>query len=342
MKLAWLTLTLLSVGCSAHHSPSGGDAGADRDASAMCRPEVFDFRALTCPTEPVEAGPVSVTALAGVGTCCADVVPSVRVQPAPDGSFVLVASGEACDCCDTCRCAGPSEEVEVSLGELTPGVYTVRAGEYECAITVREPAMCVPGEIDELRMPAVLLAGDPLPMSFLAGGRGCGCGYRVERTGALSYAAERCDCCEVCECVDDGYETAIEEPPLELGGHTVVAGGISRRVSVFERSSCRDASFVSDLRIEPPRYDSAGNYWAVVGGVEGVCCVDPTPTIQPTRVGASGVIALEALFCADADCACVPKPQSYEAWHNLGPLEPGSYQVRIRDITRTFDVAPTR
>jgi hypothetical protein len=340
MKLAWLTVTLFCVGCSSHHSPSAGDAGPGRpDSSATCRPEPIDFRALACPTAPVEPGPVSVTATAGVLTCCADVVPTVRAERASDGSFVLVAEGEACDCCDGCRCLGPADEVEVPLGELTAGVYHVRAGDFECAITVRAPAMCTDTSVDELRMPSVILAGDPLPMSFISDGRGCGCGYRVDRTGPLSYAAELCDCCEECDCIDSGYETAREEPPLEVGSHMVVYGvGRFRPLSVFEPSSCRPSSIVSDLRIEPPRYDPAGNYWAVVSGTEAVCCVDPTAAIQRTRVGASDVIALDALFCVDYDCDCAPRPTSYEAWHNLGPLEPGTYNVRIRDIARTIGV----
>jgi hypothetical protein len=342
MKLPWLMLTLSSLGCSASHpSVGGGDAGSpDRDAgSAECRPEPMQFRSLSCPPSALP-GPVDVTVQVGVGTCCASVSPRVEVARA-DGSFVLTTEGEACDCCDACECVGPSEEVLVPLGDLAPGLHEVRAGSESCTILVdppRPPAMCRPGSVDELRMPSVLLAGDPLAMSFIGESSGCGCEYRVDSSGPLQYDAELCDCCDECDCIDSGYETARSEPSPGVGSYEIRAGDIARALAVYDRASCRPSSVVSSVRVEPPRYDSNGNWWVVVSGTENVCCVDPTPAIETRRVGARDVIALEPLFCVETDCFCPPTPHDYEAWHNLGPLESGTHRIRVRDIEHSIDV----
>jgi len=60
--------------------------------------------------------------------------------------------------------------------------------------------------------------------------------------------------------------------------------------------------------------------------------------VTSSRTGNS--ITLSAFDCTpEVDCACVPPgPTSFEAWHALGFLDPGTYVVSIGSLTETFRV----
>lgn len=209
------------------------------------------------------------------------------------------------------------------------------------------PAPTCHGEaVSEAIVPRTLLPDQPLTMTLRSTEvGGCSCRPRIAETGPLSYGMEACDCCDLCACIDFGYEVGRVGSTLPVGDHDVVVGDEPRTVSVRDRSSCREATPLS-LRIEPPRTDliSGGEriYWAVIETEESVCCVPPLVAVDQLEVGAAGT-HLQALSCSDPDpCDCVGVPTRVESWYPLGSLGPGGYTVHAGDFEETFTVPGAR
>jgi hypothetical protein len=79
--------------------------------------------------------------------------------------------------------------------------------------------------------------------------------------------------------------------------------------------------------------------WVVLEGEASWCCVEPTFTVESRR--SFEWIELSAYDCTPPiDCDCVPvgDPTPFEAWHSLGELGPGTYNVSLGSEIVTFTI----
>lgn len=277
------------------------------------------------------------------GSCCrtGELLTDVT---APDGdTWRIDVQMRVCECCAACDCIGPVESKSVELGPLAAGTHEVVAGSASCTMEVHGPRMCRPAPSPDTRMPRVLLEGQPLSMtSTSVESSGCGCTPGIERSGPLSWSMRLCDCCEVCLCVDPGYEaSAVYEAP-GLGEHAVSVPGGDRPLRVAELSETGVTEPVA-LEIVGPSSDMVQGgprlWWARVTGEELVCCVEPQ--LVARQIGRSGNhIELELRsYRPLVDCDCEPPgPTRADAWFSLGELSSGTYTVSAGSLAETFEV----
>ena len=347
MTRSWLvlaqTLALAGAlpGCfDSHGMPGHSDAGPPLPDAGECRELPGGAMELRCEVR----GDVGHALLSTApSACCGSGTPRTDVTSfgtSTGTSHSIEISWTACDCCDTCRCVGPIEEVDVSLGVLAPGFHTVTAGSLSCAIEHFPPMpTCRPGAADDARFSRYLYSDQ----SFAATVRattfgGCGCQPRLSSATPASLdlaSVSLCDCCDVCDCIDGGYEVSIDLGALPLGDHTVVIPHGVATTTVVARGTTRPIDPPTSLRIVPPDASvvSAGPpiWWAVVGGAETVCCVEPAPVVD-RGIGPAGEIVLSVASANTTDCECVGAPVAFEAWFPLLDLTPGEHVVRAGDV----------
>jgi len=369
MRDLWLNLaaiTLLSTsGCFGSHGDPGGpgpgadggvdsgtpdtgrpDTGPPADAGPGCDVTTPFIEALACPASVLEGTPAIVTLTVVNGGCCGGGETFTEVLRSSDGGFLLESTMVVCDCCEACDCIGPIETTTVDLGALSPGSYPVQAGDQRCVIEVVGATSCGPHPTTELRMPRAIFPDQELPLSLIARDvSGCGCTPRIRGTlgdPAARLSMEVCDCCEDCRCIDPGYEASEVRSAPPPGEHLVSVDGLMPRyVSVRERDTCRAGATPTGLRIERPTdliHSGPAMTWAVLTGEASVCCVEPMYAVESRR--SAGVFELTIHDCTpEVDCACVPPgPTSFEAWHALGELTPGTYVVRGGGTEQTFTI----
>jgi hypothetical protein len=151
-----------------------------------------------------------------------------------------------------------------------------------------------------------------------------------------------CGCCEACECIDAGYEASAVFDRVAVGDHSIELDfGRAVPLAVRERDRCHPVAATGisvvgpddTLRVGGPRL-----WWARIQGNEWLCCVDPLPVVDEVR-GAPDAIALELASCVETDCDCEPKSATpFVAWHSLGELAPGTYEVRVGTRSTSFTV----
>ena len=281
----------------------------------------------------------------GPTECCAPAAPSVTVSMGAR-TFDIQITRAMCECCFDCDCAGPVETAEVTLGRLAPGGYLVTAGGVSCEVSVLPapppppPGACEEVAIDELRAPRTLLLGQRFVATAVSfASAGCGCEPRLEPGAAGDLALMTCDCCDVCLCVDPGYEaTHYGTVEGEVGDTVRRVGDRALDVAVRDRASCEPMT-PTGLRVVPPTEglvgSALGTWWIVVEGQDDVaCCSEPLPAIDevPTSVG----FTYELLTCTEDPCTC--PPEAVEAWYPLGELGPGTHTVRVGELTRTISI----
>jgi hypothetical protein len=256
------------------------------------------------------------------------------------GELVIDSRMNVCDCCDMCDCIGPTVTTDVFVGPLPVGRRVIRAGDMTCTIDVIDAGVCSPQPTEEVRMPRSIFVDQDLPMSLISrGSSGCGCTPRVGGDiGGIEM--EVCACCEDCRCIDPGYEAGDVRPALAPGEHVVNVGGMPRNLSVVGREACRPAS-PAGIRIEQPTdliHGGPALTWVVLEGRSTECCVDPAFTVESRR--SFEWIELSAYDCTPlVDCDCVPiEPYPFEAWHSLGELGPGTYNVSLGSEIVTFTI----
>lgn len=353
MRLAWLIVALVPglSGCFGSHG-GGGGGGGDEDAGprpdgggGMCLELPGDVNELRCPMGGSEGEPISVVINTSPTRCCSSGTPRATATPAP-GGFTISVEWTACDCCTGCRCVGPIEEVEVPLGPLGRGTYTVTTdGGASCSFVVGAPPECSPITADETRMPRVVYTDQLLAVTLtqrMSTG-GCGCEPRVsDGGGTLDFRMQICSCCRECDCIDPGYQASREVGPLPRGEYEVVIPHGVAQVLVRPPGSCieRVEESVEIFGPDPGlRIGGPALWWARITGTELLCCAAPLPAVEE-GVGPMGEIVLGLASCVDADCDCdPPRPTPVEAWHSLGALAPGTYTV-VAGTARTTFVVP--
>jgi hypothetical protein len=208
--------------------------------------------------------------------------------------------------------------------------------------------VCYPGSADEVYLPRVLFTDQPVSTTLTASsGGGCSCVPSASFAGpdggeALSIGMELCNCCEVCDCIDAGYQASSVREALPPGHYSVDTPAGPRQLSVFDLSSgeCNPIE-PTGLRIVTPRDDLSTSgprlTWAVVSGSIDVCCAEPVAGVRELAVGAVGT-HLELRSCVTYDCACVGTPHPFETWHSLGELGSGTHMVFAGEHSATFEI----
>lgn len=336
MLRSWLTLALVICvsGCFRQHGrdddadvPDGG-SDAVTDDGGMCRENVGEVSALTCPATAEPGSVVRVGFTHFNPGCCSRGESRVSVARAGTGNtWMLHGEWTVCDCCDGCRCEGPIEEGSIEIGPLDPGVHRVVGDGSECTIVVEdEPSECRPMTPSQLRTQRVLFEGQELAFSLVQSETTCGCEPRLSRIPEDAFVAELCNCCDECFCADPPYAVSYLGPPAST---PVLVNDLELPTESRPLGSCR-AIEPTGLRIEPPespvRRDGPAIWWAVVSGTQTVCCVEPFGGVNELIVGAIGR-HLELRSCIDFDCDCVGSPQSFEAWYPLGEYAPGGGEL---------------
>ena len=255
-------------------------------------------------------------------------------------TFDVALEWDACDCCEGCRCIGPTEEVEVALGPLPPGRYTVQSEGSSCVLDVWEPRACSVVNVDEVRMPTVLFDDQPFAMTLLErDASSCSCQPHASFDGSQA-RMDICDCCDVCDCIDRGYETSVASDPLPLGSRTISTSLGPRSLTVVTREQCGPL-VPTGLRIVSPdptlRSSGPAIHWAVVAGTERLCCAPPAPAVDQ-GVGPAGQISLALHSCVQADCNCLGEEVAFEAWHPLVALPAGTHVIRAGTFEQTITI----
>ncbi|MCZ7687250.1 MAG: hypothetical protein M5U28_54355 [Sandaracinaceae bacterium] len=119
-------------GCFDAHG-TGPDAGPLVDAPVMCELRAASVLELRCPSVVVAGTDASVTVSTSPSACCSSGTVRSSVRRAGLAHTVSL-EWDACDCCESCRCVGPIEEVTISLGELEAGSHRVDVHGSTCVI----------------------------------------------------------------------------------------------------------------------------------------------------------------------------------------------------------------
>lgn len=312
--------------------PDGGD----------CRVDPGFTSGLRC---SVAADGTAIATLVGAshGGCCASATPQPSVSVAGTDITVDLAY-LACSCCEGCPCLSEPMDLDVPLGALPVGTYSVHSGADTCALTVGLPAMCTRANVSETRMPLFLYADQAFAATLVSYPTGeCGCTPEVPAisTTMNDLHLELCSCCLACDCVGSpGYEASTVGPVLPLGITSLSIPHGAASVTVVARGSGHDVP-VTGLRVvgPDPTHTRGGPalWWVAVSGTDALCCVSPEPLVDHTT-GASGEIDLAVTSAAIDPCGCIGSPQPFEAWHSLGELAPGSYTLVAAGLRATFTV----
>lgn len=332
MLRSWLTLALVlaATGCFRNHGLDGDvdaasvDGGVDPSDGGMCQESEGQINALSCPASAAPGDVVRIGFTHMNSGCCSSGESRVSVERS-GSTWTLEGEWTVCDCCEACRCVGPIEEDSIEIGPLDPGVHRVVGdGGSECTIVVEgEPSMCRAMMPTQVRTQRVLFDGQDHAFSLVQHETTCGCEPRLSRIPEDAFAADLCNCCDECFCADPPYAVSHLGP---AGTLPTFVNDISLPTEQRPLDSCRPI-VPTGLRIEPPespvRRHGPAIWWAVVSGVETVCCVEPFGGVHELALGALGR-HLELRSCIDFDCDCIGTPQTFEAWYPLGEYAPGS------------------
>ncbi|HJK90636.1 MAG TPA: hypothetical protein RMH85_30110 [Polyangiaceae bacterium LLY-WYZ-15_(1-7)] len=354
--LRWLSLALLAAslgGCFRHHGmgddppardvPPTPDAGEPIDAGPGCDEEPGVLWEVSCPDLVVAAERAVIQVQHGVDGCCARGEGRLEVARVGDRLHALRSSWLACDCCEGCECLGPAEETAVDLGLLPVGLHTVVGPDGDEPLCTFEvvapppPTECAPMQIDELRAPDVVFEGQGFAFSALQHERtSCSCSPRLRvPLDAGEFRADLCECCEACLCIDPGYEVGFEDAAAPALGELVI-GDTRHPVQTRSPDECTPVE-PTGLRVVPPApgylRDGPGLWWAVVSGMQRVCCVEPVGGVREALVSPGpdtppNTRTLSLHACTLEDCECIGAPAPFDAWHPLGELAPGGYSIR--------------
>jgi hypothetical protein len=236
------------------------------------------------------------------------------------------------------------EVTDVDLGVFAPGTsLRVEADGRSCTIDIPIVSECSGFVASETRVPRVVFPGQPLSATLtMDAAGGCGCTPSASLTvdaSTVAVDARLCGCCELCDCIDSGYQASVVVDAPPLGDYTLEDG--TGQIAVRDPTTCR-ALEPTSLELVGPRDDLsvAGPrlWWAAVSGEQSVCCVEPIAGVREAAVGAAG-IHLELLGCVREDCACVPPgPTPFTTWYALGELPSGVHSVRAGDHEATVTV----
>lgn len=337
------------VHTGADEEPLPGDGGVRPDSATtdvptvdagMCREGDGSVVALACPPTAAPGEIVRVVATNQHHGCCSSGESRVNVSNRGT-TWSLDAEWTVCDCCDGCRCVGPTEDTVVELGPLSPGRHRVTTdGGAECTIVVEDDARrCEPMDANLVRTQRVVFEGQQLGFSLVQEDVSCGCQPRLQSILDDAFAADLCNCCDECFCIDPPYAVSYLGPPPELPPVTI--NDFTLPTEFRSVDSCR-AVEPTGLRIEAPEApvtrDGPAIWWAVVSGMQTVCCVEPFGGVIESHDDGPGR-GLELLSCVDFDCDCVGSPQPFEAWYPLGELPSGSsHYIYAGRHEVTFDV----
>lgn len=336
------------AGCFLFHEPAPDgepDAGTTPapifdGGGAVCDTYPAFFHRMSCPASAPVGSSVEVTVDHAPGACCGSGAGSLRGRAVEPGSFEIDGTWTACECCESCRCVGPSSSATVTVGPIARGENVVFAGGVGCSVegVDREGCDVVPaGAV----APRVLFEDQrfttTLSMDETAD---CGCMPSIEAT-ASSVDLLLCGCADFCDTVFATYlGNHREAGPRSLGEHSVTLGGEVRALSVVPRGSCRplEARELSILGVEDRGARSGPRVvWAAIASGEALCCAEPQPAVSG-EARPDGTIALTLYSCVREDCECVGFDTPFTAWHDLGELAPGTYRVEIDGLAQTFDV----
>jgi hypothetical protein len=203
--------------------------------------------------------------------------------------------------------------------------------------------MCRTATISTLRMPRVLYDDQPLVVTVRApsdGGCGCEPSLGALDPGDARIAPVLCDCCDMCDCIDPGYEVSAVGPRWPVGAHTLAAGAEPRPLLVTTRDRTRPLE-PTGLRVEVPSdaVRSAGPtvHWAVISTSITVCCAEPVAAVDE-GIGPAGELVLTLGNAVQEDCACVGDPHPLEVWWPLVDLPSGERVVRAGSFETTVRV----
>lgn len=383
MRSLWLTLALVLSGCFGSH---GGPPGPGPDAMTPdAAPPPFDARPFDArpppdatPPPPLDGGTCEQTVADVFGLRCPDLVAvgsdaivvlhhGIRGCCSTDGSFIQVEAltrptvvhdwqltpfWGVCECCDDCDCEGVGIEEEVFIEAPAPGRYNIHAGDFECSFEVvsPEPRSCTMTEPTRAIAPSVLLTDQELTVTITAAaGGGCACTPELTESGGpftRDYSLMACDCCEVCGCIDFGYEASASFGSKPEGTHELTVAGATHILDVRQRDFCfggTDFVRTSSVSIISPSagYTGGGErvHWARVSGTAERCCGSteaPKVALDDVRSSPERT-QLEALLCDLPPCGC-GESAPYEAYHALVDLAPGEHTLLLGDSTTTFTV----
>lgn len=331
-----LLVLLFVPGCFDAHGTRSDGGSAD---ASTCEALPASVAMLECEVDA--AGRALARITSSPTRCCSSgtVTPSVR---AGAGVVDVDLAWSACDCCALCRCIGPIETIDVPLGELAPGTWTVRAGGASCTLTIDAPLACRATPVERYLLAEILFDDQALAVTARAPSGGCGCAPRFASSDPAmpDLSLELCGCCEECECIDGGYEVGYLGATFPVGTHELATAPGATSFEVVSRDACRPMEPTAIVVVSPdPSLRQAGPRidWIVLEGVERVCCVPPQAAID-RGIGPAGEIALTMYDCVRADCDCVGTEQPVRALHALVDLPPGRHTVRAGTLSATLEV----
>lgn len=346
MRARWLTLALVfSSGCFGAHGPEGEvDAGPpSADAGPpMCELYGASILFLECPATVIAGEPASVTISTSPAACCGSgtIRPTYRNE---GGVHRISIEWDACECCETCRCVGPIDDVVVQTDPLDEGVHTVDVDGTTCTVEAIALADCrSPTSSTNFRAPLHLLEGQSYPTTLTSEpSASCACNPVVVGADTLGYSLQLCGCCDLCDCIDPGYQASYVRDALPVGDHAVGIPHGESQVTVHPRAECYEID-PTGLTIEPPRTDLVQGgpalFWARITGEEWTCCAVPTPVVERLDT-TDGSIALTLMSCVTIDCDCEPTgPTGTSTWFSLGELRSGTHRIRLGGLSETVIV----
>ena len=111
-------------------------------------------------------------------------------------------------------------DLDVPLGTLAVGTYTVHSGTDSGVLTVGSPPMCTRADASETRMPLFLYADQAFAATIVsAPSSECGCTPEVPAISPSmnDLHLELCSCCLVCDCIGTPtYDASTVGPVLPL------------------------------------------------------------------------------------------------------------------------------
>jgi hypothetical protein len=317
---------------------SAPDADLPADASD-CHLEPGFTQGIRCATD----GTATVTLLGtSHGGCCASATASPQITI--NGTNVSVdLQFEACSCCAGCPCLSQPMDLDVSLGNLAAGTYTVSTNAGSCTLTIGPAPMCNVADATETRMPRFLYADQPFAATILStSALECGCRPEVPAISPTqrTLRLELCSCCVACDCIaSPSYEASTVGPTLPIGTTSLSIPHGAADVTVVARGGTHDVP-VTGLRVVGPdsSYVQSGPalWWVDVSGTDALCCATPMPLVDHSF--GTDAIMLDVQSAAIDPCDCAGRPMPFDAWHSLGELAPGTYTISAGTTTTTFTV----
>lgn len=226
---------------------------------------------------------------------------------------------------------GPGTDSGVPADTATPDAPSSDSGSADAGV-------CVPITPTRILAPLAVTTAQSIEMTALVDDPGrCSCEPQLGNGVESNFSLSVCNCCDLCECIDRGYEAGSEviaPPELEEGALTIFVEGASADVTVRADQEYGTATPTQLEIVETNGYRQTGAHytWLSVQGEFRLCCVEPVPIVVQESFS-DGTFNLRLEDASLDPCDCIGELSAFETFVNLGELAPGDYTARFDDST---------